>query len=123
MSSMYEQTLATHTWTPLMDKAQICGECPACMTEAQPVHIEFSGGDGERGFVEYECDSCDTHWTDSYNLVTRTVYPADTREAEISRLKARLAELCSDLGDLEAPEQPREASWDHGLSFADSNQY
>jgi len=105
MSSMYEQTVARHTWTPTMDAAQLCGDCPECMTRGVHTHTEFSGGDGERGFVEYECPACDCHWTDSYNLVTRTVYPADEVDLQhqIDALKGRLAELCSDLGDLEAP--------------------
>ena len=74
--SMYTQLLGQHSWTDTMNVAEICGECPECQGVGKHTHTEFSGGDGERGYVEYECD-CGAEWTDAYNLVTRTVYPAD----------------------------------------------
>lgn len=83
MSGVYEQTVAEHTWTPTMDAAAMCGDCPECGKQGQHTHTEFSGGDGERGYVEYDCGSCGTAWTDSYNLVQRTVYPA-LREVGVS---------------------------------------
>lgn len=77
--SVYTQILGEHRWTKTMEQvATVCGECPVCMTRGVHVHTEFSGGDGERGYVEYECPECDAEWTDAYNLVTRTVYPAPT---------------------------------------------
>ncbi len=76
MSGTYEQTVAEHAWTPMMDSAALCGDCPECGKQGQHEHTEFSGGDGERGFVEYGCAACGTAWTDSYRLVSRTVYPA-----------------------------------------------
>ncbi len=76
MSGVYEQTVARHTWTPTMDAAAMCGDCPECGARGKHTHTEFSGGDGERGYVEYDCTACGTSWTDSYNLVQRTVYPS-----------------------------------------------
>lgn len=76
MSGVYEQTVANHVWTPTMDSAAMCGDCPECGSQGIHTHTEFSGGDGERGYVEYDCEACGTSWTDSYNLVSRTVYPA-----------------------------------------------
>lgn len=89
MKQIYTQQLGQHSWTDVMDNiAAICGECPECMTPAEPEHTEFSGGDGERGYVEYDCSSCGASWTDEFRLVTRTVYlarktaagPSDDRE-------------------------------------------
>lgn len=72
----YIQILGDHSWTKTMENlGVVCGECPECMTPAEPEHTEFSGGDGERGYVEYDCKACGASWTDSYNLVTRNVYP------------------------------------------------
>jgi lysyl-tRNA synthetase class I len=68
------ELLGTHTWTPDMDAAALCGVCPECGKQGRHTHTEFSGGDGERGYVEYEC-KCGTIWTDEYRIVTRTVYP------------------------------------------------
>jgi hypothetical protein len=95
MSSMYTQTLGQHSWTKLMDTvATICGECPVCMAVGKHTHTEFSGGDGERGYVEYECEDCGAHWTDAYNLVTRTVYPADTPEQAREPAQQRSCQGC-----------------------------
>jgi hypothetical protein len=74
--SRYTQTLGTHHWTPEMDSPEValCGECPDCGVRSVEYHIEFSGGDGERGTIEYECHSCEASWTDFYRLTTREVY-------------------------------------------------
>lgn len=81
--AVFTQILGEHRWTKTMDEiATLCGECPLCMTRGVHTHTEFSGGDGERGYVEYECPSCDAEWTDAYNLVTRTVYPAPEKPGQ-----------------------------------------
>jgi hypothetical protein len=110
MSGVYEQTVAEHTWTPTMEIAAMCGDCPECGERGEHQHTEFSGGDGERGYVEYACCSCGTEWTDSYNLVQRTVYPRlnDDLLVEIAAEKALEATL-------QTPRDDRETIWIDGV--------
>ena len=70
------QTLGRHSWTPHCTAALV-GVCPDCGKEGEHEHTEFSGGDGEVGYVEWECAKCDSLWTDEYRLVTRTIFRRD----------------------------------------------
>jgi len=107
MSGVYEQSVAKHTWTPMMEIAAMCGDCPECGERGQHQHTEFSGGDGERGYVEYACCSCGTEWTDSYNLVKRTVYPRLNDDL--------LVEIAEEIAKEIVPVDDRETIWVDGV--------
>lgn len=100
-------TLGTHSWTDAMESAALCQDCPECGKQGQHQHTEFSGGDGERGYVEYACCSCGTEWTDEYRLVTRTVYPRLNDDL--------LVEIAEEIAKETVPVDDRETIWVDGV--------